>query len=128
MSIITPQQKNQNVIEAGRGAYRMIIAVSGNPHSKQPYRDLWDKGWRLERRKEEATRLPKKDDGHAPREKRPPFKREGDPGVPKHRHPKQNERRNRTQVGQPVAAPPTPQPLITDKLIARFNKRHQTRT
>lgn len=123
------QKKNQDVIEAGRGAYRMDIAVNGNPHSKQPYRDLWDKGWRLERRKDEAVRMPRT-------QQRPPFKKPYEAGSARPPYPKRNEQRNiqhnrPAQTGRINPTKPSvtsePQPVLTDKLINRFNRRHQTR-
>lgn len=121
------QKKNQNVIEAGRGAYRMDIQVNGNPHSKQPYRDLWDKGWRLERRKEEAGRSPR--ENRTPRENsRPPFKRE--PGMHTFQKPQFQKRRpvqNVQNIQQTKPAPQELKPVITNGLIDRFNRRHQTK-
>jgi hypothetical protein len=113
---LTPeQQKQQNsALQSGRSAYRANFTVTGNPYSKQPLRDLWDKGWRLEKKKEDATRQPR--DHH-----RTPFKKPGDPNT-KHRQPKQSERR------QPTGRPTETQPVaMTDKLAERFNRRHQTR-
>lgn len=127
MTQLTEQQqkKHQDVIEAGRGAYRMDIAVNGNPHSKQPYRDLWDKGWRLERRKDDAVRQPRETS-------RPPFRQESsNQSFNRPRQPKSFDKRNRFASSGPVKVPSSthtePQLVITEKLIDRFNRRHQTK-
>ena len=130
MAQLTPeqQQKNQNVISAGRGAYRMNILVTGNPHSKQPYRDLWDKGWRLEKKLEDAQRRPRDFN-------RKPFKKPGEAGQSNNRYQNNRQRTNTQQTGRTVASRPqqsqhrTQQPttVITDKLVQRFNNRHQTK-
>lgn len=134
------QKKNQNVIEAGRGAYRMVISVAGNPHSKQPFKDLWDKGWRLERRKEDTKRYP----GVVFTS----FRKPGQPAITGNidksaqdrstRYPRRpdhsstgridSSRPNQATRPKPAPAAPTAQPaVITDRLISRFNYRHQTR-
>ena len=110
MPQLTPEQhkKQQDAVSAGRSAYRALIPVTGNPYSKQPYRDLWDKGWRIERKKDDAVRPPRDTN-------RSPFKR---PVDPMNRLPKKNDRRPQEQP---------PKPVITERLIERFNRRHQTR-
>lgn len=116
------QQKNQSLIQAGRDAYRMLIHISGNPHSKQPARDLWEKGWRLERRKEEGIRP------QAPR----PQQAAPEPGekprrVPQPKPVKPSFKRKGPKPQAPVqAAPPSGSTVITDRLINRFNRRNQT--
>lgn len=89
----------------------MGIHISGNLYRQQPDRDLWEKGWRLERKKEDLKRNP---NGH------PPFRQKSDQSFEKHRHPKKFERK------APQAAPPKHEPIITDRLIARFNRRNRT--
>lgn len=117
------QQKNQSLIQAGRDAYRMLIHISGNPHSKQPARDLWEKGWRLERRKEEGQRpnalrtfeKPAPEPGDKPRR------------VPRPQTAKPNFKRPAPKPQAPVQpTQPSTGTVITDRLINRFNRRHQT--
>jgi hypothetical protein len=109
------QKKNQPTIQAGRDAYRMLIHISGNPHSKQPARDLWEKGWRLERRKEEGQR---------PQPARIPAKEAAStPSAP----PQKKFVKHNFKRPAPKPQKPTPEsPVITDRLVARFNRRHQT--
>ena len=119
MPQLTPEQhkKQQDAVSAGRNAYRALIPVTGNPYSKQPYRDLWDKGWRIERKKDDAVRPPRDTN-------RTPFKRPGEfaSTAEKRRHDRSvKQRGERRPQEQP------PKPVITEKLIERFNRRHQTR-
>lgn len=46
----TKQPKN-NFVNTGRTAYKMKIPIINNPYSEQPYRLLWEKGWKAEQRK-----------------------------------------------------------------------------
>lgn len=85
----------------------MLIDISGNPHSKQPHRDLWDKGWRLERKKDEVANSPK-----------PRTYQRNAPGA----FPHKVSNVPRTAPGQ------TNSPVVTDRLVQRFNNRHQTRS
>ena len=115
----------------------MFIAVSGNPHSKQPFRDLWDKGWRLERRKDEASQRPQT-------ENRAPVKREGSDNLhrpyrgnlPMDELRRRDTHRQAHQQSHPYVRHAAPialttagvaSPDITDRLVDRFNRRHQTR-
>lgn len=112
---MTEQEKSQPLStfeEAGKKAYHAGIHISGNPYKEQPYRQLWDKGYKQAKRAFEGKR---------PENKRPPFKQEGDQGYErKHRHPKPNERRQKRNEPQPQNQ------YNTDKLFDRFNKRHRT--
>lgn len=99
-------QKHSQVLQAGRIAYRMLIPVNGNPHNGNlVYRDLWDKGWRLERRKDESARFPRKPAETVNTDR------------PKGRYPS----RLQAQGVEPEAT------VITDGLVSKFNNRHQTR-
>lgn len=113
------QERNQAIINTGRGAYRMLIHISGNPHSKQPARDLWEKGWRLERRKEEGFRP------QPPRQQQAPPTTTDKPAPKPPRHGKPFQKRPAPKPQAPPPQPPTG-PVITDRLINRFNRRHQT--
>ena len=129
------QKKNESVLEAGRGAYRMLIPINGNLHTKQPYRDLWAKGWRLERNKEQARRFA---------DSRPAVVNPAVPTVQTvstaepTKVPTQHNQRRRELFTRPKQAPKTRQapaprpeppshPILTNSLIDRFNRRHQTR-
>lgn len=110
------QEKNAAIIRTGRGAYRMLIHISGNPHSKQPARDLWEKGWRLERRKEEGQR---------PQPPRPPHAKPETAATADAPAPRPQFKRKGPRPPQPKK-PQTETGVITDRLINRFNRRHQT--
>jgi hypothetical protein len=113
--MLTPQQQ-QNVIEAGRGAYRMLIDVSGNPHSKQPHRDLWDKGWRLERKKDEAKNNPRGAQNFAGRDSKTFRPRANNSNSP------------RPATGFSRQVEDTTRAVNTDRFVQRFNTKFQTRT
>lgn len=87
----------------------MGIHISGNLYRQQPHRDLWEKGWRLERKKEDMKRAPGKrpivDESVRIQEKDRPRPR---PHERKHKQPRR------------------PEPVINDRLIARFNRRNRT--
>lgn len=102
-----PQQKQDKSapFSAGRNAYKLLIPINNNPYHTEPARDLWDKGFRIERRKDDVKR-----NGN-----RPPKKVE-QPVVEKPRH-----RRPEAKKPEP------PRPVISERLVNRFNKRHQTR-
>lgn len=99
-------------IGAGRKSYLLGILPNNNPYKEVPFRDLWDKGWRQERRVHEAARF---------QGKRPPF------------HPRTDARavsnQYRRPAGQTFKRPDTKhsKPALTNDLANRFNKRHQTR-
>lgn len=107
------QKKHQEAISAGRKAYRALIPVTGNPYPKTPYRDLWDKGWRIERKKDDAVRPPRDP-------KRLPFKktREFTSNTEKRRYDRSSTERNsqRTETKPVVSV-----------LIERFNRPRQAR-
>ena len=43
-------------VGTGRLAYTMGIHAQDNPFKRQPYRDLWDKGWKAAKRKADRNR------------------------------------------------------------------------
>lgn len=102
MTEFEKKQPNSVFIEAGRKAANMLIDVSNNPYHDQPYRTLWDKGWRL------GLRFTA---GYIPRPKvttRVPFKR---PAPTKFAH-----KRPQTNSG----------PVSVDRLVSKLNNRYQT--
>lgn len=106
-------QPNKHFIETGRKAYRMNIHVSGNLYKQQPYRDLWEKGWRLERRKEEGQRFPNSRPPATPNSNgKPAFVRKPYPAS-------RPEFSNRPATRQNT-------PVISEAFVDRFNRRHQT--
>lgn len=115
MTLTTQQQ--QGIIEAGRGAYRMLIDVSGNPHSKQLYRDLWDKGWRLERKKDEAKNKPRntQPQGRDPKSFRKRFGSAVD------------QQTGRYSASEPQQGQEPKSLVLNDRLVRRFNNKFQTR-
>lgn len=105
MTEFEKRQPARVFISAGRKAYHALIHVSANPYKQEPYRDLWEKGWRFARKAEDSKRpgykaapVPKQEVAHdRKRRPRPLYRRETNAGV-----------------------------VTTEKLVARFNRRNRT--
>lgn len=109
------RQPQTNFINAGRHAYRLGVYLQSNPYKEQPWRDWWDKGYRLERRKVEG---PRRTDGAAT-------------GRSTAQRPNYIER-DKPRSGKPVKTPYMHRtktegaPVISLGRIERFNAKYRT--
>lgn len=142
MTELEKKQPLNSFIETGRKAYRMAVHISGNPHIKQPYRDLWDKGWRMARRQEEGiaerpegkrqfpSRNPKADGADRKQRFQKRIEYAADQTPRRDFRAKPVDKRP-IVVRSEAAKMPEPQraeqPVLTESLMERFNRRHQTR-
>lgn len=129
------QQSNNVFVGAGRKAYLMLIHLQNNPYKDQPYRDLWDKGYRLERRRVEGPRPGTRPTTTQPQSQAPrpaivprrPY--QGRAGYVPNTHERNQSQSPRPQIGRPAPQAPiarTELPALNLGRIARFNAKYRT--
>ena len=107
-------QPNSTFVSAGRKAFLMLIHVQNNPYSLKPYRDLWEKGYRLEKRKHDAAQFPA---SSAPVQQKPRDIRPNRHQAPAHLRP--------SHMYRPAAR--VDRPVISESRIDRFNSKFRTK-
>lgn len=60
MTVNEKKQSELVFVNAGKKAYHMLIFISNNPYTEQPYRELWEKGYRRAKRDFEAAAIARK--------------------------------------------------------------------
>ncbi len=128
LSYAQKRKMNQDALDAGWGAYRMLIPAAGNGYTKPHYRNLWQKGWWLAYQSDPANRYTRGRKGGvpAPYSRRPlsPGQKitwnSGSPGNPPvlsvgALSPDRDSTWDAGLVG------------LTFGAVERFNKKHQTR-